>query len=81
MASTTILSCRHRVHEILVAAPAGGGAGLVLQAAIKLLIGLNVLAVVLESVPSLEEPHAKAFQAFEVVQTAELLGRALAEKG
>lgn len=70
LTSTTILSWRDRVHETLVAEPASGSMGQALMVAIKLLIALNVLAVVLESVPSLEASYAQVFEAFEAFSVA-----------
>lgn len=68
--STMSASLKTRVYEVLIAHPAAGQASRAVAALITVLIALNVLAVVLETVPSLHARYGGAFYAFEVFSVA-----------
>src|SRR5262252_6712675 len=70
---------RRRIHELLEEGPTGGLANRILTRALIALILVNLVAVILESVPSLEQQYGGLFLAVELVSlvvfTAEYLLR------
>ena len=58
---------RHRLYEVLEHGPVAGRAGRLVARLIMLLIVVNLAAVTLESVPSLEARYGALFTAIEVV--------------
>lgn len=65
-----IVSLRKRTFEVLELAPEEDDASRLFDIAISILICANILAVVLESVPSLFEAYHPYFYGFEVVSVA-----------
>lgn len=61
---------RDRVWRVLEPAREGDRTSRVFDVAIRALIALNVLAVILETVPALEQGFASAFQVFELLSVA-----------
>ncbi|HUT56260.1 MAG TPA: ion transporter [Phycisphaerae bacterium] len=64
------MQLRKRVHEIVDKATAGDRASVAFDIFILSLIFLNVLAIVLESIPEIGSHWAAAFQAFEIASVA-----------
>jgi voltage-gated potassium channel len=64
------MTLRRRVYEILDKGMAGSGIADVIHGALIALILLNVAAAILESVPSIEADHARAFFWLEVLSVA-----------
>ena len=61
---------RHLIFEILDTRHATKGLGRIINVALMALISLNVLAVILESVPAIEEAYSPYLFAFEVFSVA-----------
>lgn len=70
MARSGLLRLRRRVYELLDQGIAGGPAARSVHIGLVLFIILNVLGAVLESVPSIGEPHAKLFHILEYFSAA-----------
>jgi voltage-gated potassium channel len=58
---------RHRLYEILEHGPVGGGKGNIVARLIVALIAVNLVAVVAESVPAIEEQYRQLFSVIEWV--------------